>query len=186
MGSGKGRTRRISAASRNLSVAPVASASNERASAQMTSAAASYAAMTSAGPQERRVVFKVSLWDEFVDPAGVGDVRLREYYLGQAPKVQPRDLTDAECELILGGLFADAVDVGAIKLPKPHKAEDFQFAVRYANTRGEDVKITLKSKPGQARDLVWASETARDHTLSSAEVIVILSDVAKGVHALVN
>jgi hypothetical protein len=78
------------------------------------------------------------------------------------------------------------VDVGAIKLPKPHKAEDFRFAVRYANTREEDVKLTLKSKPGQVRDLVWASETARDHTLSSAEVIVILSDVAKGIHALVN
>src|ERR1039458_209133 len=108
MGSGKGRTRRVRAAT------------------------------ASAGNKTKIVRFRVTPWDEFLKSTGVGLIEISQYYLNktlQGQKWNRPNLTDVECEQILTGLFADAVAVGALAVPRPYSIDDFRFEVRAAHTK---------------------------------------------------
>src|ERR1039458_9629002 len=113
MGSGKGRTRRVRAAT------------------------------ASAGNKTKIVRFRVTPWDEFLKSTGVGLMEISQYYLNktlQGKKWNRPNLTDVECEQILSALFADAVAVGALALPAHCNVDDFRFEVKDAHTKQEEVK----------------------------------------------
>lgn len=117
MGSGKGKARRVQ------------TASVKAVSATATIPRTKY---------DRRV------WSQFVKDSELKSLSLREYYLGSYENPNPKTwgyLTEESVTVdgslkILTELFADAVDVGAIILPPPYNAADFEFAWDHSSTLG--------------------------------------------------
>src|ERR1035437_7058916 len=64
-------------------------------------------------------------WLDFIQGRGLENVSSTRYYLGQG--TPPR--SDEEASKVLMELFLDSVAVGALKIPSPYTAEDFQIEV---------------------------------------------------------
>src|ERR1022692_4702623 len=71
------------------------------------------------------VGYEPDKWTEFVSGGVLGPVRVDKYYLGRIP----RPKKNGDYEKIIAELFADAISVGAVVLPSPYVAEDFEFIV---------------------------------------------------------
>src|ERR1039458_6961751 len=63
-------------------------------------------------------------WVDFLSSGGLEQVRVYQYYLGGNVK---RKYSVDEHERVVGELFRDAVEVGAITLPSKYDREDFEF-----------------------------------------------------------
>ena len=81
------------------------------------------------------------------------DVSIYQYYLGKTVEIVAglviTKFTDKEYEKAVADLFADAVQVGALSLPEPYKAEDFRFVMAVGSSMAWDgsMDIIFKSKP---------------------------------------
>lgn len=73
--------------------------------------------------------------------------RLDKYYLGKTHDLDLNGGDQNEYEQILTNLFADAVEVGAIILPSPYVAEDFEFKVNQNKSDDLDAIVTLRGNP---------------------------------------
>ena len=80
-------------------------------------------------------------WTDFVSSAGLKNVSVAKYYLGKEAK----DCLDSEYGLILTGLLADAVAVGAVELPEGYAPEDFVF--RNSPEHARQTRVILKNRP---------------------------------------
>src|ERR1039458_2233951 len=85
---------------------------------------------------------KPEKWEEFIKNSGLTSAKLHQYYLKNTPK----PLTHEDYNKLMNELFADCVAVGAITLPNPYEAKDFEFKVRINNSpKGfAGANITLK------------------------------------------
>ena len=83
-------------------------------------------------------------WQDFVSGSGLEGVTLREYYVEDFT-VNALGISPGAYTKIIAEIFADAVAIGAIVLPKPYKADDFEFRHillgQYA--------VHLKGRPGE-------------------------------------
>ena len=84
-------------------------------------------------------------WYVFIRENSLGDVRLYDYYLGQIPTFPA---TPKECERVCKNVFADFVAVGALILPTPYAADDFEFHMGadsslHINIRGNETTTQL-------------------------------------------
>jgi hypothetical protein len=79
-------------------------------------------------------------WTEFIETAGLEGVKIYDYYLGyrSSPKYSDVERSRAAAEL-----FADAVAVGAIVLPKPYVTGDFEVA---HHSGGISVRLMLETQ----------------------------------------
>jgi hypothetical protein len=68
--------------------------------------------------------FEWKKWLEFVDTSALNSTKLYKYYLGPDLK----ESSAARSAEVATGLFADAVQIGAIRLASGFNAEDFCFA----------------------------------------------------------
>ena len=88
-------------------------------------------------------------WQEFVLGSGLKNVGLQKYYLGKAGR-----LARWEYERLATEMFRDATNIGAIIIPEPHQAEDFQFKIwMHAASNGQKLRMFLKSKPEKQKAL---------------------------------
>ena len=74
-------------------------------------------------------------WYRFVQDSNVQSVRVIKYYLGDG--IEP--YTYGDYKRIAAAIFSDAVEVGAITLPIPYIAEDFEFRTKNEKTLGFDL-----------------------------------------------
>ena len=124
-------------------------------------------------------VFNESIWNEFVIDGDLKNYNLYKYYgVLDASGNAPQQPSHADYEKVITELFADAVAIGAIALPSPHKAEDFAFKIGTvtSGTRlyGQEVQISLKASPDQQRKMghpgsYYALDGRR--TMSSRDVL---------------
>src|ERR1035437_4932500 len=85
-------------------------------------------------------------WTRFVNSSGLEKINLHEYYLGE----ELLQITNDDYAKLLTELFADAVAVGAIVLPRLYKAEDFLFEVSPdPHTFQQKAELSLRSAPGR-------------------------------------
>ena len=87
-------------------------------------------------------------WDNFTRNCDLANLGIYNYYLGQkAPLTifQVQELAADEHMKIVRELFADAVSVGAITLPEPYKAEDFEL--QPSPDYDDEVLIKMKGNP---------------------------------------
>ena len=121
---------------------------NRRASGLQPQLRTKNSVMVPAGTAE----FDTEKWNEFVEGGELAKVKLYDYYLGERAD---ENYTNAEHGQVLTELLLDAETVGALSLPSPYKAEDFQLVVEDdadGNVRLKRVQLSLKGKPekGQA------------------------------------
>ena len=84
-------------------------------------------------------------WEDFVERGGMEKTRFFKYYLGDSFSIRSwRDWKVEDWEKAFAGLFADAVTIGAIGLPSPYTADDFQFKMEEG---GGALYISLKNDP---------------------------------------
>ena len=74
------------------------------------------------------------------------------YYLGKNPPLPPVE----DQEKVIKELFADMVGVGALTLPSPYKAEDFEFKMKSNGTYNRRVVLSLKAMPELSKDSTGA------------------------------
>jgi hypothetical protein len=147
MGAGKGKTRRGRSERAGLEGrSDRAQLATAVAKLRRTRATAAAAKLTAE--------WEPSKWAEFLQTGKLGRVKLANYYLG---KGAPRDLDNAQSELVATELFKDAVAVGAVVLPDSHVAEDFEFKILNDAFGVEYVNIALKSHP-ELRT-AWTTDT---------------------------
>ena len=60
-------------------------------------------------------------WHEFLASNELGEVSLHDYYCKETPEFH----TSIYYEHLANEIFQDAVEVGALELPEPYKADDF-------------------------------------------------------------
>src|ERR1035437_9527614 len=108
----------------------------------------SQAGIKAAPPSLQKTWCDASKWVEFIEDNGLEDGLLYEYYLGaNAAKCSG----DAATAKVFSELFADAVTVGAINLPEPYVAADFEFQISSGAPHGwvnRAAKVVLKGEPG--------------------------------------
>ena len=80
-------------------------------------------------------------WEEFVNESGIEHVSAYKYYLGTLPG----KCGAAEHEKVTTELFADAISVGALILPPPYIAADFEFKMVPGSIN--KLNIILKQQP---------------------------------------
>src|ERR1035437_2697628 len=108
-----------------------------RAQAQLTAFQASQV-------KNGQAVFVLKPWKEFVKDSGVGTVKMHNYYLGKNTQAGER----VDYEKLLTEMLADAVSAGAILLPEPYVAEDFQYKAVQQGTRPPNkAEVSLKKEP---------------------------------------
>src|ERR1017187_8346567 len=110
MGSGKGKTRRAQAVARPTK------------------------------PKVKAAVHHPEKWEEFIRAAGLEDVKVYDYYLGQRSSHSNSNL---ERSRVATELFEDAVAVGAIVLPKPYVIGDFKVA---HHSGGISIRLGLETQ----------------------------------------
>ena len=123
------------------------------------------------------VAFYLDRWDKFVADGRLGRVPLYKYYLGNAsPGV-------AECEGVPQELFTDAVTVGAITLPKPYKAEDFEVKKLGSSAR---MSVGLKSNPQSKPAREFSIFRHLDDYITMNDVSYVLNVITEGIDGLLN
>ena len=90
------------------------------------------------------VTFKQKKWEKFARDSKLNSNKLQQYYLGKSTSVL---MTDTDYEQVLSELLADAATVGAITIPSPHQAEDFEFHVGYSPETWLLAEIAFKNEP---------------------------------------
>src|ERR1035437_3437467 len=120
-------------------------------------------------------------WLKFVQESGLTGVKVYKYYLGEKAK---KTYTDAEHGKVLAELFADAVAVGAVALPKPSTLADFEFLVD-SSSQNPRMNIRLKRKP----DLfsTWADPAfflAPSNTMDHENTPYSLTQIARAIESL--
>src|ERR1035437_9559242 len=113
---------------------------NRRASGLQPQLRTKNSVMVPAGTAE----FDTEKWNEFVEGGELAKVKLYDYYLGERAD---ENYTNAEHGQVLTELLLDAAAVGALSLPSPYKAEDFQLVVNDGNGRLKYVQLSLKGEP---------------------------------------
>ena len=77
---------------------------------------------------QQRVIYDGEVWADYVRSAGLEDITLEDYYLGDAKKKS--DLFDVKTHAkVTSEFFKDAVAIGAVKLPPDMDVDDFSFLV---------------------------------------------------------
>ena len=164
MGAGKGKSKRVSASKTRLEAKSPAAPSRAR-----------VLSIGDSGAQS--VVLSRNAWVRFVKNSGLEGVGLHEYYFGG----EQSRLTDAQYVKVLGDLLADAVSVGAIVIPSPHKPEDFVITV-YDYMGQLDAMFCLESTPDvRGSAVVIDRYTGSDYLLSGWELEIALEHLAVGV-----
>ena len=125
-------------------------------------------------------VFSGDKWDEFVTGADLGHVRLDHYYLGGV--LDPYlPLANTIQNRVLSELFADAADVGAIRLPDDYAPTDFVFEAELAKERlVKHVDVVLGSKPYLKSTFVVPYCFRENPLLSSLVTVETLRKVFEG------
>lgn len=85
-----------------------------------------------------------SIWESFVDDAGVGEVNAFDYYfpglLGKLGIMRVEPSYD-QYAAVTSELFEDACDCGAIVLPRGYNAKSFQLKMR-VSVSGPRIEVT--------------------------------------------
>src|ERR1039458_5086384 len=107
--------------------------------------------------------FHEDRWEAFVNDGKLSNISLWKYYLGNKSEWVKR----YSYENLATELFADAVAVGAITLPDPYEANDFQFA---SSVSTNEMVLRLKKKvmPADVRLPALTYFFRRDNTLGEA------------------
>ena len=166
MGSGKGKSRRASASAPSAAVA------------------------------DQRVVWDEDKWNSFVRNTGLdydgvngmpGDgVKLEHYYLGEREEGVSERGEDIVADFVrmYAELFADAIAVGAISLPVPYKAEDFEFKASPHPPDDPNIAVVLKTQPQFEQVIDDESGLSGGDPLSSVYVADQLCEIALKVNML--
>ena len=131
------------------------------------------------------VVSQPKKWEEFVYDGGLQDVCLYDYYHGAGSRNQ---CSPAEYKMIVGELFADAVAVGALSLPNPWKADDFEFEVKdgirtdYTGFPHRTIKMFRKARPGLK--VVMGSYPENYHRMDNGSIFNLFNRIVDAVDSL--
>lgn len=121
-------------------------------------------------------------WEDFVSAANVGSVKVAQYYLGRpAPShrvvvfgdrnvIALADMSNEDYGNIIAGLFADAVEVGALVLPDEYDVGDFSFKVirkrkgapSYARAGYRRVRVTFQNNPKYSGEVGYVQECVEE------------------------
>ena len=131
-------------------------------------------AVASAKGAAEDVAYDEAKWIEFVENSAASDVLAFQYYLG----LDENDGKSAgEYEKAVGELFADAVTVGAIKLPPAYIVTDFSFAIDSSVS-----KISLTEKPLLYEYLAFGGiHASMNSPMDSADTKRMVQDLARQV-----
>src|ERR1039458_6940228 len=125
MGSGKGKTKRA----RAVSSPPKRETTTKPEKQSVT-------------PTRKKPIiqFEGAKWGNFVKNTSLKDVKLSRYYLNR----EARKENFSDYETIIRELFADGVNAGAIPLPAPYHAEDFEFELIRQDNRSHRLTARFK------------------------------------------
>ena len=116
----------------------------------------------------------LSKWDDFLKGSGLEKVTLHQYYLDKRD-VMP---SNADIKKLITNLFADAIDLGVIPLPRPYESKDFKFVV-FTGGSLRRIEVALKSKPStHPKYLFSVRHLGEDTLLSSSYVRTVLNTAA--------
>ena len=118
-------------------------------------------------------------WAEFINGSGLGRMSLHQYYLNPVHL----QLTDYDFEELSQNLFADAVAVGAIVIPQPYAADDFEFFCEQTNY-GRGLNICLQG--GRETQLFHLSYLRQNGKLTSTYLATLLAYIGLGAEELIN
>ena len=150
MGSGKGKQRRVQAATAQ----PVPDDLRDKRSSVSTE-------------EERK-----RKWRIFAKKSGVAGVKITQYYLGR--DVIP---TVSDCNKMASELFNDAVQVGAVVLPDGYSVEDFEFYVRLSDGFPSLSRMLVKSLNLDIELPFPEYYLDNDNKMSSPNVAMYLDDL---------
>ena len=127
MGVGKGQQRRVRAST-------VSSNVNVKVSGNVMKVVDSL--------DDTKITYSLAPWHDWLKEKGIDRVKLLSYYLGNERVKEDKELTTREKAFVLREVFIDAVNAGAIQLPKKMDPKDFHFEFMFAND------LTVKYAPG--------------------------------------
>ena len=139
---------------------------------------------TSLGAKLRASVeFVPEKWEEFVESSEMRGTSLTHYYCGENKNFQQLSMDDHQ--KVTTEIFNDAVAVGAIVLPEPFVAEDFEFRGMATQVKGaEEIGVALKAAP-ELLEEVCSYTWAYDVELSDQYVTKVLGWIAETVGILI-
>ena len=128
------------------------------------------------------VAFYEDKWAEFVENSELKKVPLTQYYCGE--DLSFAQITRADHEKMMTEIFKDAVEVGAIVLPEPFTADNFQFC-EMDFYKGEEIGVALNAHP-EIIEEVCSYTWANNMPLSDHYMKKVLQWIAEGVDSLLN
>ena len=128
-------------------------------------------------------------WDGFVASAGLSDLGMYSYYLGDESVAllvpgSSEELLDGMVVEVVGELFADAVSVGAIVLPYPYNAADVEF--RISPDDSDDLLLNFRGNSRvKSRVENFAYSLSSNSPLGSQIIIDLFYDIQVGIRNII-